>query len=111
MMALTKEPFRRYKLDTERTESDEQPFTVRLTDADKRWFKSAQVIIKQPKKSTALKQLAEIGAMIVIHDKKVTKILDVLSGNLRRNKRIGIPGPELSSQESDANVTQMQGDL
>ena len=103
------EPFRRYKLDNE--ERDTEPFTVRLTDADKVWFIPAKAFIKQPKKSTAMKQLAEIGAIMVLHDKKIAQIMHVLDVNLRRNRRTGIPEDEIKSPETDANVTQNPADL
>ncbi len=105
---IEKQPFRRYKLDQERDKADEQPFTLRLTDKDKVWFNSARKAIKQPKRSTAMKQLAEIGAMIVLHDQKIAKILEVVGGNLYRNERVGIPDSEFEMPESDANVTQKE---
>jgi hypothetical protein len=98
------QPFRRYKLNPE--ERDDQPFTIRLTDSDKVWFIPAQAFIKQPKKSTAMKQLAEIGSIMVLHDKKISKILGIVDDNLRRNKRLGIPESEIPSDNSDANVIQ-----
>lgn len=108
---ITKQRFRRYKLDNERDNKDDEPFTLRLTDKDKVWFNPAKAYIKQPKKSTAMKQLAEIGAMVVLHDKKTAKILEVLGGNLRRNERMGIPESEYIPLEIKANVTQLQPDL
>ena len=108
---ITKQRFRRYKLDNERDNKDDEPFTLRLTDKDKVWFNPAKAYIKQPKKSTAMKQLAELGAMVVLHDKKTAKILEVLGGNLRRNEGMGIPESEYIPLEIKANVTQLQPDL
>ena len=103
---LSKQKFRRYKLDSERDNKDDEPFTLRLTETDKLWFLPAKAYIKQPKKSTAMKQLAEIGAMIVLHDKKTAKILDILGNNLRRNERTGIPEMDFKVEEIQTNVTQ-----
>jgi len=101
-MPIIKQRFRRYKLDNER---DNEPFTIRLTDTDKVWFLPAKSFINQPKKSTAMKQLAEIGAIMVLQDPKVTKILDVLKGNSYRNNRLGIPELDYKDQENVTNVT------
>ena len=101
-MPIIKQRFRRYKLDNER---DNEPFTIRLTDTDKVWFLPAKSFINQPNKSTAMKQLAEIGAIMVLHDTKVTKILDVLKGNSYRNNRLGIPELDYKEQGSLTNVT------
>jgi hypothetical protein len=103
---MQKERFRRYKLDIEREKVDDEPFTLRLTETDKLWFLPAKAFIKQPKKSTAMKQLAEIGAMVVLHDKKTAKILDILRNNLRRNERTGIPETDYIVEDSNAKVTQ-----
>jgi hypothetical protein len=74
-MPIIKERFRRYKL-----EKEDDNFTIRLTDTDKVWFLPAKALINQPKRSTAMKQLAEIGS-IVLHDQKMLKILDVIKVN------------------------------
>jgi hypothetical protein len=98
-MPIIKERFRRYKL-----EKEDDNFTIRLTDTDKVWFLPAKALINQPKRSTAMKQLAEIGS-IVLHDQKMLKILDVIKGNSYRNYRLGIPEQDYKVQENDANVT------
>jgi len=53
-------------------------------------FEEDKKILQQEKDATALKQLAEIGS-IVIHDKKTRQIISVIMNNQRRNKRLGIP--------------------
>lgn len=107
-VSLIRPAFYRNKLDVERTKSDEEPFTIRLTAKDKVWFEPAKIKIKQPKKGTAMKQLAEIGAMIVLHDQKMAKIIEVIGGNLYKNNRIGLPESVYIEAETDANVTQKE---
>ena len=92
-MPIEKKPFRKYRLDEE-LEKKDKTFTTRLTEKDREWFLPAKKFIKQPKNSTAMKQLANIGAVVVLHDKKINKILDVVMNNNRRNKRLGIPESE-----------------
>lgn len=92
-MPIEKQPFVPYKEEEERSIKD-KTFTTRLTASDLKWFKPAKEFIKQPKNSTAMKQLAEIGSIVVLHDKKVSQILEVVSANISRNKRLGIPDLE-----------------
>ena len=87
-------PFVKQHLDEEKEKNNSVIFSTRLNDADLLWFQPAKKFIKQPKNSTALKQLAEIGAIVVIHDEKMHKILDVLRNNFRRNRRMGIAESE-----------------
>lgn len=86
---LEKKPFVRYNID-----SDNDTFTVRITENDKEWFVEAKKLIKQPKNSTALKQLAEIGFRHVLHDEKIKQILDTVLNNSRRNQRTGVTESE-----------------
>lgn len=96
---IVQKPFRRYKLDEERDE-DDITFTVRITLSDREWFKQAKIFIRQPKNSTALKQLAEIGSMIVLHDDKIGKILEVIRDNFRKNTRVGVAESEYNIKKS-----------
>jgi len=86
---IKKKPFRPYTLD-----EDKDPLniviTLRITPKDRAWFGSAKKFIKQPKNSTAIKQLAEIGAANVIQDKKTNKTLEIILNNYRRNIRTGV---------------------
>ena len=90
---MEKKPFRKYILDEEKDPKD-KTFTLRITEKDKEWFPEAKKMIKQPKNSTAMKQLAKIGAIVVLHDKKTNQILEVILNNYRRNKRLGISESE-----------------
>ena len=82
------EPFRKMHLDEEdRKHTD--TFNVRLNPEERKQFNEDKEIIEQSKDSTAFKQLARIGS-IVLHDKKIAQILAVTTGNTRRNKRLGI---------------------
>jgi len=104
-MPIIKERFRRYKL-----EKEDDNFTIRLTDTDKIWFLPAKAFINQPKRSTAMKQLAEIGAN-VLQDQKIAKIFDVVKGNSYRNKRIGLQETDYKLLENNTNVTPKDEDL
>jgi hypothetical protein len=104
-MPIIKERFRRYKL-----EKEDDNFTIRLTDTDKEWFLPAKALINQPKRSTAMKQLAEIGAN-VLQDQKIAKIFDVVKGNSYRNKRLGLQDNDYKLPENDANVTPKDDNL
>ena len=82
-----KKPFVRYTLEEEDKSID--IFTIRLNAEERTLLNEAKLIMKQQKDSTALKQLARLGA-IVLQDKKTAMILDTIFNNERRNRRIGI---------------------
>lgn len=103
-MSIEKQPFTSYTLEEDKNK-DDKTFTTRLTPNDKIWFLPAKKFIKQEKNSTAMKQLAKIGAVVVLHDKKMAAILDIVLGNKRRNDRIGIVDDVENLQEKFANVT------
>jgi len=80
-------PFRKMHLEEEGKGSD--AFTVRLNIEERKQLEEDKKIIEQKKDSTAMKELAIIGS-IVIHEKKIAKIIGVVLGNRKRNKRLGI---------------------
>ena len=85
MPIIQEEKFKRKELEKKR-----DSITVPLDSLfSRKELDEAKVIINQPKDTTAIKQLARI-ATIVIHDKKMMAILDVILNNRRRNKRLGI---------------------
>jgi len=88
------EGFKSTKLQEERDKDNAVIFSIRLSDKDIEWLQPAKIFINQPKNSTAMKQLAEIGAAYVIQDKKIAKIIEVIGGNFRRNRRMGIAESE-----------------
>ena len=82
------QPFVKRHLDEERLKHSDA-FTVRLNQEERKQFNEDKEILEQAKDSTAFKQLAAIGS-IVIHEKKIGQILAVTTGNTRRNKRLWI---------------------
>jgi hypothetical protein len=64
-------------------------FTVSLNKKEREELNKSKIILEQTKDSTALKQLAWIGAK-VIHEEKVSYILASIFKNKRNNERLGI---------------------
>lgn len=64
-------------------------FTVKLNPQERSEFETFKYAIQQEKDSTAIKQLAWIGAKVIL-DEKSKQILEVVLGNYRKNKRLGI---------------------
>lgn len=83
-MTLEKAPFQRYH-----EEKKIDSFTVRLNAEERATLEMAKKVLKQPKDSTALKQLAKLGAK-VIHDQKIKEMVDIITNNERKNERLGI---------------------
>lgn len=91
-MVLEKPPFVRQTLgDDPKVDS----FTVRLNEEERKRLEEDKHILEQEKDSTAIKQLALIGS-IVIREPKTAAILGILFKNKRNNKRSGIVSYELS---------------
>ena len=88
-MVLTKVPFQRYKLDEEKEKEKGKLFTVRLNEDEYKQLLEIKKLIQQPKDSTAIKILAEIGAN-VIQEEINGKILKIVLRNINKNERLGI---------------------
>lgn len=83
-MGIKQEPFTKYN-----EEKKVDSFTVRLNKEEREQLEQDKKILEQVKDSTAIKQLASIGSK-VIHEEKIRKISDIILGNKRKNKRLGI---------------------
>lgn len=103
---LKKKPFVRYDLEFK----GNKPIVVKLNEEEKNWLYKAMLVLRQPKKSTALKQLAYVGYTKVVLDKNIKQILDYIFDNTRRNKRMGIQDasaeidPSLSKSNTNEGV-------
>lgn len=85
-MTIENVPFVAKTLEGDRKE---EVISVKLNKEERLELEEAKRAIHQEKDSTALKQLARLG-LEVIRDKKIVAFLDIIQGNDRRNKRIGI---------------------
>lgn len=88
-MPVEKAPFTTYRTEEERTEDKGKVFTIRLNREEVKALDEAKLILQQPKDSTAVKQLAEIG-LNVLHDDLLGHVIKTLFNNKRRNRRTGI---------------------
>jgi|TARA_Y100000034_G_C6647581_1_gene283317 hypothetical protein len=84
MSNIKQEPFTRYH---EEKKSD--TFTIKLNAEERADLEKWKHLIQQEKDSTCIKQLARIGAEVLL-DEKVKSILEVVMNNYRKNKRLGI---------------------
>jgi hypothetical protein len=81
---IEQKPFVRYNI---KDDKDFEVFTVKMNSDEMSWLMDGAIRLRQPKKSTALKQLAEIGYAKVLQDEKV---LESLANNARKNRRLGV---------------------
>ena len=88
-MTLTKKPFRNYSLDEDKKTKKREIVSLSLSKEERKQLNEDKKVLQQTKDGTAIKQLMNIGH-IVIHDDKLGKISQVILNNRRRNKRIGI---------------------
>ena len=85
-MTLQNMPFVSTTLDEDKKVDS---FTVRVNDEERKLLEDCKKILEQPKDSSALKQLAWLGAK-VLHDDLTAYTLGVVFRNKRNNKRLGI---------------------
>lgn len=97
MTLIQQEKFRRK--DEEKTA---EVMSIKLNHIEQQELTKAMQILKQPKRGTALKQLARIGAEVVFSD-KMGSVLNIVLENNRKNERMGIIDVE---SEIDAKVIQ-----
>ncbi len=83
---MNEHPFRKMHLSDEKKEI---VISVKLNKEDYQELQEMKAILQQPKDSTAIKQLIELGAKVV-QDDKIKQYLSIIYGNRRRNKRLGI---------------------
>ena len=88
-MVLEKQPFVNYKLQEERKKDKGEAFTIWISSSEREWLNDMKKRINQPKDSTAIKQLAKIGAFLIGRP-EMTFTIDTLFKNKRKNERIGI---------------------
>ena len=81
-MTLEKHPFQTYGKGTD-------TFTVKFNKEERLEFDTYKQTLQQEKDSTALKQLAWIGAKVIL-DEKTKQVLATILNNYRKNKRLGI---------------------
>lgn len=103
-MTITKEPFVPYRLDEEKAQDKRKIFTLSLNLGEYRQLQEDMRVLGQPKDSTCLKQLWQLGRN-VLHDNQTGLLIRTILGNDTRNKRIGIVDVEA---EMSANVTQKE---
>lgn len=84
-MALKQTPFQAYH-----EEKKNDTFTIWLNKEERQLLEQAKKVLEQSKDSTAIKQLAWIGAKLIGED-KISCLLGVVYSNKRKNKRLGIP--------------------
>lgn len=83
-MVLERRPFVRQHL-----EKQADVFTIKLNEAERKELEEWKHLLQQEKDSTALKQLARIGAKVLLEEK--TKLAnEIVLNNYRKNKRLGV---------------------
>ena len=83
---IKKVPFRKYSIKEKKIKDI---LTLRLNEQERIELNHFKQILEQPKDSTTIKTLAEIGK-IVLQDKKQVLIINTLFKNKLNNQRTGI---------------------
>ena len=82
-------PFTPKYLEEEKQEDKGTVFTVRLNNEEIALLTNARRILRQPKDSTCLKQLALIGYKSIT-EPKTEALIETIFSNKRKNERLGI---------------------
>jgi len=83
---IEKKPFRKYDLKNKR---GFVVISLKLNMEEQAQLVRDKQLLNQAKDGTAIKQLMRIGSK-VIHDEKIKEYLNIVLGNKRKNKRLGI---------------------
>ena len=93
MSNLINQPFTRTTLDEEQTDKYGKVFTMRLNKEQIDQLEWAKKVLSQPKDSTAMKQVFEIGLFVLQQD-LTGKVLNTVFKNKEKNWRTGVTDPE-----------------
>lgn len=109
-MGLEKQPFRKYNLE----ENPQDTINVYLNPKRRELLEQGKAILRQPKDSTALWTLAEIGLTKMLNDPSLRLILDRFEAFQRRNKRTGVvvefPKTNISERDFKENMPETEPD-
>lgn len=64
-------------------------FNIRLNPEERKALDELKKILEQPKDATCFKQLAAVGAKVVL-EPRTRELLAIIFSNKRRNRRLGI---------------------
>ena len=90
---MTNPPFTRTTLDEEQTDKYGKVSTIRLNKEQLDHLEWAKKELSQPKDSTAMKQVFEIGLFVLQQD-LTGKVLNTVFKNKQKNWRTGVTDPE-----------------
>ena len=90
---LIREPFTSTKLDEDKTDKYGKVFTMRLNNEQINNLEWVKKVLSQPKDSTAVKQVWEIGLFVLQQD-LTGKVLTTVFKNKQKNWRTGVTDPE-----------------
>lgn len=93
-MTIQRPPFYRIKTDEEKAKEQTKVYTVRLNKKERADVAECMRLLRQVKRSTAMKQLMKLGIQSVLHDQKTRALLGIVGNNDRRNETLGIADPE-----------------
>ena len=93
MSNLINQPFTATKLDEEKDDKYGKVFTMRLNKEQIDQLEWAKKVLSQPKDSTAMKQVFEIGLFVLQQD-LTGKVLNTVFKNKEKNWRTGVTDPE-----------------
>lgn len=89
-MSLEQEPFRRMRLDEERSQDKGKTSGVWFNNQELIDLETLAVFFHQEKESTTIKHCVELAKAIIEGGSSERVIRDIVFNNVRKNKRLGI---------------------
>lgn len=88
-MVLEREAFERTRLDEERAKDKGSVFSVWLNNKEIAELERYKELLQQEKDSTVIKQLAELGKILIDSD-LTGSVMSLVFKNIKKNDRLGI---------------------
>lgn len=79
--------------------SESRVYTVRLNSTDRANIQDCMRLLRQSKRGTTMKSLMRIGMQSVLHDEKTRALLGIVTNNLRKNEKLGLPDSEIDNKQ------------
>ena len=86
---LPKKAFRSYTLDEDKQDKGFVVITLKLNAEEQAQLIQDKKLLEQTKSGTAIKQLWKIGSKVVFQE-KTREVIEIVKGNIRKNKRSNI---------------------
>ena len=102
-MSIKREAFESTRLEEERSKDKGQVFSLWLNNGEIADLVMYKELLQQDKDSTTIKQLVELGKILIDSD-LTASVMSVVLSNIKKNERLGLLYIEGKSRKSNRNL-------